>query len=280
MQHKRKSRVNFGIFLLFVGLASICGVEAFHSTRPNYISNIITQKKPTVTLNVKQIWDTRKKEESSSVALSMFRGDKRPSWMTPSRRTTCVYVLILSNIFVFLFDKIWKNFFVRRHLYLVHSRWKWWQLFTNCFCHANTAHLSNSLFLLLLFGRAVEDDIGWRGLLFSYLFCAILSSVASLLVLPKSTVTIGASGAVFGLYTLSTLGKLASTTILDWRGLLEFAIMGDFVFRTSAIEVSRVVKGGIGGVPAHLSGAAAGALLVFVMRAAVDRYDRSSEVGV
>ena len=106
MQDKRKNRANYGIFLLFVGLASICGVEAFHSTtvRP-HISKIIA-KKPTAILNVKQILDTQRKKESSSMALTMFRGDKRPDWMTPSRRSTGVYVLILSNIFVFLFDKI------------------------------------------------------------------------------------------------------------------------------------------------------------------------------
>ena len=109
----------------------------------------------------------------------------------------------MASILVFLADKILRIPFLRG-FYLYHSRVVWWQPFTSLFCHASRSHLSGNIFLLLLFGRSVEDELGWGGLLFAFAFCGVLANVASLVLLPTSTVSIGASGAVFGLFTVST----------------------------------------------------------------------------
>ena len=134
------------------------------------------------------------------------------------------------------------------------------------------------MFLLLLFGRSVEDDWGWGGLLMSFCFCAIGSSLISLAWLPPNTVSLGASGAVFGLFTVSTLAKLQGGTqsLLDWRQWVELIILGDFVWRQLTTELATAAQGGVQGVNhvAHLAGAAAGAVLVLGMRAVVTRLER------
>jgi membrane associated rhomboid family serine protease len=202
-----------------------------------------------------------------------------PNFSSSKTRVTAVYALILCNLGVFLADKVFRMPFVTRQLYLFHSRWYWWQPLTSCFCHADRRHLSNNLFLLLLFGRSVEDDLGWGGLVLSYVFCGVLASLTSLLMLPTATVSIGASGAVFGLFAVSTLTKLSWKELLDWRKLVEVAVLGEFVFRQLASEMSTAAQGGTAGINhvAHLSGAAAGVIMVLGMRAIVANFERSEK---
>lgn len=181
------------------------------------------------------------------------------------------------NLAVFILDKFFLSSWVQRNLYLFHARWKWWQPLTSCFCHADKTHLSNNLFLLLLFGRSVEDDFGSAGLLVSYILCGVVSSWVSLALLSKYTVSIGASGAVFGLFSVSMLSKLSWREMLDWRKVVELAVLGEFVFRQVASEVATAATNGQAGINhvAHLSGAATGAMMVWGMRKTVARFERA-----
>ena len=128
---------------------------------------------------------------------------------------TAVYALLVANIALFVADKVLRLGAVRK-LYLYHTGWAWWQPLSATFCHASRAHLSGNAFLLLLFGRSVEDELGWVGLLLSYAFCGVAANLASLVLLPAATVSLGASGAVFGLFAVSVLARL-SWRDLDWR---------------------------------------------------------------
>ena len=110
--------------------------------------------------------------------------------ITPDTRrqeSTAVYALLVLNIALFVTDKVLRLGAVRQ-LYLYHAGWRWWQPLSATFCHANRAHLSGNAFLLLLFGRSVEDELGWAGLVLSYAFCGIFANLASLVLLPASTV--------------------------------------------------------------------------------------------
>ena len=131
------------------------------------------------------------------------------------------------------------------------------------------------MFLLLLFGRAVEDELGWFGLLAAYAFCGVVANMVSLLLLPRATVSLGASGAVFGLFAVSTLSKLTWRD-LDWRKLCEVAVLGEFVLGKVLAEIQTAATGGVAGINhvAHLSGAVAGMFLVFLLRAALHKMER------
>ena len=160
---------------------------------------------------------------------------------------------------------------VKHLLYLQHARPQWWQFVTSAFCHASWEHLNGNLFLLLIFGKSVEEEEGFLGVWASYLICGVGASIASQLLLPAhaggaTVVSLGASGAVFGLFAVSVLVKLS----WDWRKLLESAILGTFVVDRVWSELAVTTQGGGIGASgvnhvAHLAGALCGVLLIVTL---------------
>ena len=198
----------------------------------------------------------------------------------PSRRTTAydgVFALLFINFALFACDH-WAHVAFVKTLYLNHAKPTWWQFATSTFCHANWAHLSSNIFFLYIFGKLVEEEEGAFGVWMSYLVTGIGANVASWLLLPKSvggvlgiggaaTVSLGASGAVFGLFAVSVLVKLS----WNWRRLLEVVILGQFVVDRFLSEAKMVAAAGSGvgagnvNHVAHLGGAFAGVLLIFFL---------------
>ncbi|EFJ13687.1 hypothetical protein SELMODRAFT_49801, partial [Selaginella moellendorffii] len=78
---------------------------------------------------------------------------------------------------------------------------------------------------LYMFGKLVEEEEGGFGLWASYIVTGVGANLLSWLLLPGNVVSIGASGAVFGLFAISVLVKLS----WDWRKLLEVLVLGQFV---------------------------------------------------
>ncbi|KAF9615391.1 hypothetical protein IFM89_023042 [Coptis chinensis] len=86
-------------------------------------------------------------------------------------------------------------------------------------------HLSSNLFFLYIFGKLVEEEEGSFALWTSYILTGAGANLVSWLVLPRNLVSVGASGAVFGLFAISVLVKIS----WDWRKILEVLILGQFV---------------------------------------------------
>lgn len=69
-----------------------------------------------------------------------------------------VFMLVLINTAMFLIGNVFKApWIVRFHLH--HTAPRWWQLLTAAFCHASWQHLSSNSFMLLIFGRIVEEEV-------------------------------------------------------------------------------------------------------------------------
>ena len=174
--------------------------------------------------------------------------------------------LILINIAIFVAAKAGLPFVSA--LALHHARPRAWQLVASAFVHLDGAHLGSNLFSLLLFGKAVEEEGGWFGVFLTYIVCALGANLASLAFLPRTSVSIGASGAVFGLIVVSCLSRLK----LNLRSIVECGILTQFAVQQVLGEARAQAAGGtltVGGATvshvAHLAGAAAGVLLVLLL---------------
>jgi rhomboid protease GluP len=75
----------------------------------------------------------------------------------------------------------------------------YWQLFTSMFVHVGPLHLIFNMFGLYYFGGLNETHFSTPKFLAIYFVSGILGSVMTLFLMPASTVSGGASGAIFGL---------------------------------------------------------------------------------
>ncbi|MEM3607081.1 MAG: rhomboid family intramembrane serine protease, partial [Candidatus Bathyarchaeia archaeon] len=86
---------------------------------------------------------------------------------------------------------------------LVYKGW-YWQLFTSLFIHANLLHvLGNSLFLAF-FGFKAEELFTKKVYLLIYFASGLAGNLLTLL-MGAEVVSVGASGAIFGLFGASTI---------------------------------------------------------------------------
>jgi len=131
---------------------------------------------------------------------------------------------------------------------------EWYRLITSAFLHVSLTHLLFNMLALWFVGGAVEPRLGRTRYLTVYLVSAVAGSVLSYAVDPILQPSVGASGAVFGLF--GALFVLALRLRFDVRGVI-------------AIIVINVVIGFIPGMNinwrAHLGGLFAGTLVTAVM---------------
>ena len=74
-----------------------------------------------------------------------------------------------------------------------------WRLLTCAFLHVGLIHLVVNMYSLRVIGPSVESLIGKSKFLFIYLISAISASLMSLVFVDSNIVSVGASGAIFGL---------------------------------------------------------------------------------
>ncbi|HEX8424769.1 rhomboid family intramembrane serine protease [Hymenobacter sp.] len=110
-----------------------------------------------------------------------------------------------------------------------------WRLLTNVFLHGGPAHLLLNLSALLLLGLLAEAKVGRWPWLLAYLLSGLGGSLASWWWHPGSSNSVGASGAIFGLYGL-LVALLLSRTHFRTRqdraaimGLLLYFALGSLV---------------------------------------------------
>jgi membrane associated rhomboid family serine protease len=143
-----------------------------------------------------------------------YRGETRGSTWLGGVSPIC-NAIIAVNVVVFLaqqIQQVFPEYFVNDWLAaspeytLRHVRV--WQLLTATFLHGNLLHLLGNMWFLYLVGKDMESVYGGRDFLAFYLFAAIFSTLAWVLIdalSPAQHVMIGASGAVMGVVTLFTL---------------------------------------------------------------------------
>lgn len=128
----------------------------------------------------------------------------------------------------------------------------WWRPFTAGFIHANLMHVGFNMFLLYQLGKLLEPVIKWWGFAALYVM-SLLGGSFLVLVLSPNDLTVGASGAVFGLMG-ATFVAMRSRGIDPFRTaigpLIVINLVITFVFSSFISvggHVGGLIAGGIGG---------------------------------
>ncbi|MFS0885836.1 rhomboid family intramembrane serine protease [Aeromicrobium sp. 179-A 4D2 NHS] len=104
---------------------------------------------------------------------------------------------------------------------------EYWRLLTAAFLHGGLLHLAFNMYALYLFGPFVEETLGrWRYIA-TYVTLAIGSSVFVYVLTDYRVPTIGASGAVFGLFGLALIFLIR--TKQNITGMLVLLAINGFV---------------------------------------------------
>jgi membrane associated rhomboid family serine protease len=131
---------------------------------------------------------------------------------------------------------------------------EWYRLLTSGFLHAGIIHIGFNMFALYFIGRILEPGIGTSRFVALY-FASLFAGSLGALLLDPNALTIGASGAVFGIFGATFV--IARHRRID--GLA--SSIGIILLLNLAITFGRP-EISIGG---HLGGLAAGVLCAFVI---------------
>jgi len=129
---------------------------------------------------------------------------------------------------------------------------EYWQLFTSMFVHADLLHLFGNMLFLLIFGIRAESLFSKKEFFFIY-FASGLSGNLLTLLMPPLTLSAGASGAIFGMFSANAiyLGKTLNQSIMS-------ALM--YSFFLLILSAGRNVN-----LLAHFGGLAAGLVIGYTL---------------
>jgi membrane associated rhomboid family serine protease len=131
-----------------------------------------------------------------------------------------------------------------------------WRLISSAFLHAGILHVGLNSYVLWIVGSSLERMLGSARFLVAYTFSLVLASLASL-ALSDASLTVGASGAVFGLFGVEAVVVFLRPDLLP-TGMRQAHARN--VLLNLAINVVNSFQPNIATI-AHFGGGLAGALI-------------------
>ena len=124
---------------------------------------------------------------------------------------------------------------------------EWWRLITAAFLHANAIHLLMNMFVLWVIGSVVEQAIGSRRFTMLYAVAGVAGSAGALIASPNA-LTVGASGAIFGIMGALLVLEYQATGNLMGQAMTMIIINVAISFGISGISIGGHIGGLVGGV--------------------------------
>ena len=135
---------------------------------------------------------------------------------------------------------------------------EWYRIVTAAFLHVGPLHLAFNMFALYILGTLMEPMLGTVRFVAIYVASLLAGSLGVVVLEPDSlVVTVGASGAVFGLFAAAFL-------IARGRGMEQLASSLGFIIVINLVFTFGVSNISIGG---HIGGLIGGAICAFVILA-------------
>lgn len=128
----------------------------------------------------------------------------------------------------------------------------WWRLITDAFLHGGLIHLGLNMVMLWWIGAPVEQAIGRGRFLALYLVSGLAGSAGALVANPTQ-VTVGASGALFGILGAALVFERQRNYVLGGSALSIILLNLVFTFAVPNISIGGHVGGLAGGALAGLA---------------------------
>ena len=135
---------------------------------------------------------------------------------------------------------------------------EWYRLITHMFLHADIWHLGNNMLILFCLGNALEHYTGKISYVVIYFFSGILAGLGSVVYNTDNTVSVGASGAVFGV-----VGAMAWLVVRNKGRLPGFTGPRMLIFVLMSVYAGFADRGVDNA--AHIAGLIAGFLLAILI---------------
>jgi membrane associated rhomboid family serine protease len=129
---------------------------------------------------------------------------------------------------------------------------EWWRLITAAFLHASLIHLGMNMLMLWWIGAPMEAALGPVRFLAVYLATGLSGSAGALLFSPNA-VTVGASGAIFGILGAALVFERQRTYVLGGSALGIIVLNLIITFTIPNISIGGHIGGLAGGAAAGLA---------------------------
>jgi membrane associated rhomboid family serine protease len=130
------------------------------------------------------------------------------------------------------------------------SNGEWWRLVTAMFLHGSLLHLAFNMFALYWLGTIIEQALGTPRFLLVYIASGLAGSAGALWFSPAFAVTVGASGAIFGLIGALLILEYLATGSLLGQAMILILVNFAFTFAVPGISKGGHIGGLLGGIAA------------------------------
>ena len=186
-----------------------------------------------------------------------IKNEKKLARIFSNKKPAITYAILVLNVMIFVFgiayghqnDMI--NMFGNNDLLVRNG--EFYRLFTCMFLHSNLLHLVCNMYALWMLGPTVERYYGRLKYSFVYIASGLLGSLFSCAFMGENSISIGASGAIFGL-----MGSIAYFTFY-YRATLQGTVRNQIIPVIVANLLIGVLVPGID-MSAHIGGLVAGFL--------------------
>jgi len=129
---------------------------------------------------------------------------------------------------------------------------EWYRLVTGGFLHGSLLHIGFNMYVLWILGKQLEPALGRIGFTAVY-FASMLAGSLGVMVLEPDALTVGASGAVFGLFGYALVAQYVRGVNPMQSGLGMVVLVNlAFTFLVPGISIGGHVGGLVGGLVAGL----------------------------
>ena len=129
---------------------------------------------------------------------------------------------------------------------------EWWRLLTAAFLHGSLLHVGMNMLVLWLIGQPVEEAIGRGRFLALYIVSGLAGSAGAILFDPYA-ITVGASGAIFGIMGAALVLEWQRSYVLGGSALSLIVVNLVLTFAIPNISIGGHIGGLLGGAVGALA---------------------------